>query len=49
LLFAEPGKSKILFVKNLSFDTNEKTLKTAFKGVTAARINYIKGTRRSKG
>ncbi|XP_052071382.1 nucleolin-like isoform X1 [Mytilus californianus] len=45
----EPGKSKVLFVKNLSFDTDEHGLKSAFKGSTAARIAKFPDTQKPKG
>lgn len=45
----EAGKSKVLFVKNLSFDTDEHGLKNAFKGSTAARIAKFPDTQKPKG
>ncbi|VDI38075.1 nucleolin [Mytilus galloprovincialis] len=45
----EAGKSKVLFVKNLSFDTDEHGLKNAFSGSTAARIAKFPDTQKPKG
>ncbi|XP_063445969.1 nucleolin-like isoform X1 [Mytilus trossulus] len=45
----EAGKSKVLFVKNLSFDTDEHGLKNAFSGATAARIAKFPDTQKPKG
>uniref|UniRef100_A0A0B7ANH4 RNA-binding protein EIF1AD n=1 Tax=Arion vulgaris TaxID=1028688 RepID=A0A0B7ANH4_9EUPU len=43
------GESKILFVKNLSFNTDESSLTAAFKGATSARIPTSADTGKSKG
>jgi nucleolin len=45
----QPGKSNILFVKNLSFDTDEDTLKESFDGAQSARIMKFPDTGKSKG
>ncbi len=45
----EPGKTKVLFVKNLSFDTTTDSLQAAFEGATTARIATDRDTGRSKG
>lgn len=45
----QPGKSNILFVKNLSFDTDEDTLKESFDGAESARIMKFPDTGKSKG
>ena len=47
--FAEAGQTKVLFVKNLSFDTEKDTLLEAFEGATDARIATDADTGRSRG
>ncbi len=49
LLLLEPGKTKVLFVKNLSFDTTIDSLQAAFDGATTARIATDRDTGKSKG
>lgn len=44
-----PGPTKTLFVKGLSEDTTEETLKDAFEGAVAARIVTDRDTGSSKG
>lgn len=44
-----PGPTKTLFVKGLSEDTTDQTLKDAFEGASAARIVTDRETGSSKG
>lgn len=44
-----PGPTKTLFVKGLSEDTTDQTLKDAFEGAAAARIVTDRETGSSKG
>ena len=46
---AAPGETKVLFVKNLSFDLTTDTLKEAFEGSTEARIATHPDSGKSKG
>ena len=46
---AEAGKTKILFVKNLSYDTTGESLGEAFEGSITARISAHADTGRSRG
>lgn len=43
-----PGPTKTLFVKGLSEDTTDQTLKDAFEGASAARIVTDRETGASK-
>lgn len=49
LFFLPPGPTKTLFVKGLSEDTTDQSLKEAFDGAVAARIVTDKETGSSKG
>lgn len=49
VFFLPPGPTKTLFVKGLSEDTTDQTLKDAFDGSVAARIVTDKETGSSKG
>ena len=44
-----PGPTKTLFVKGLSEDTTDQTLKESFEGAVAARIVTDRDTGSSKG
>lgn len=44
-----PGPTKTLFVKGLSEDTTDQTLKDSFDGAVAARIVTDRDTGSSKG
>lgn len=44
-----PGPTKTLFVKGLSEDTTDQTLKESFDGAVAARIVTDRDTGSSKG
>lgn len=44
-----PGPTKTLFVKGLSEDTTDQTLKDSFEGAVAARIVTDRETGSSKG
>lgn len=44
-----PGPTKTLFVKGLSEDTTDQTLKDSFEGAVAARIVTDRDTGSSKG
>lgn len=46
---AEPGKTKVLFVKNLSYDSTNDSLKDAFDGATSARIATFQDSGKSRG
>ena len=48
-LLPYPGPTKTLFVKGLSEDTNDHTLKDSFDGAVAARIVTDRDTGSSKG
>ena len=48
-LSADAGKTKILFVKNLSYDTTAESLGDAFEGSTSARIGTHADTGRARG
>ncbi|BFZ03621.1 hypothetical protein BsWGS_06659 [Bradybaena similaris] len=43
------GESKVLFVKNLSYDTDESSLKAAFDGAVSARIPTFPDSGKPKG
>ena len=45
----EPGKTKVLFVKNLSYNLTQETLAGAFEGATTARIATFPDTGKSRG
>ncbi|KAJ8318182.1 hypothetical protein KUTeg_003273 [Tegillarca granosa] len=45
----EAGKTKVLFVKNLSFDTDENALQEAFEGCSSARIARFQDTNKHRG
>lgn len=47
--FLPPGPTKTLFVKGLSEDTTDQSLKEAFEAAVAARIVTDKETGSSKG
>lgn len=47
--FLSAGPTKTLFVKGLSEDTTEHTLKDAFEGAVAARVATDKETGSPKG
>lgn len=49
VFFLPPGPTKTLFVKGLSEDTTDHSLKEAFDGAVAARIVTDKDTGSSKG
>lgn len=49
VFFLPPGPTKTLFVKGLSEDTTDQSLKDAFDGAVAARIVTDKETGSSKG
>lgn len=49
VFFLPPGPTKTLFVKGLSEDTTDHSLKEAFDGAVAARIVTDKETGSSKG
>ena len=46
---AEAGKTKVLFVKNLSFDTTGESLGDAFEGSSSARVATHADSGKSKG
>lgn len=46
---AEPGKTKVLFVKNLSYTLSTDILKDAFEGCNEARIAMFPDTGKSRG
>jgi len=46
---AEPGKTKVLFVKNLSWSLTTDTLRDAFEGAVDARIAMFSDTGNSRG
>lgn len=46
---AEAGKTKVLFVKNLSFDTDNDSLRQAFDGATTARVATHQDSGQSRG
>ena len=49
-VFAESGKSKVLFVKNLSYSTDKNSLKAAFEGAVDARVaTFPDNPTKSKG
>lgn len=43
------GESKVLFVRNLSYSTDESSLKAAFKGAVSARIPTFQDSGKPKG
>ncbi|CAG5134477.1 unnamed protein product, partial [Candidula unifasciata] len=43
------GDSKVLFVKNLSYSTDESSLKASFKGALSARIPIFQESGKSRG
>lgn len=43
------GETKVLFVKNLSFDTDENSLQAAFNKSSSARIARFPDTEKPKG
>lgn len=45
----EAGKTKVLFVKNLSFNTDENALQEAFEGCSSARIARFQDTNKHRG
>ena len=45
----ERGSSNVLFVKNLSFNLDEESLKDAFPNATTARIAKFPDTQKPKG
>ena len=47
--FAEAGKTKVLFVKNLNYDTTGESLGAAFDESTSARVATHQDSGRSKG
>ncbi len=47
--FSEKGKTRVLFVKNLSYSITGETLKDAFDGAQSARIASFPDTGRSRG
>lgn len=47
--FPSPGPTKTLFVKGLSEDTSDQTLKDSFEGAVKARIVTDRETGSSKG
>ena len=47
--FAESGKTKVLFVKNLPYGLTKEELKGAFDGSLEARIAMDRETQQSKG
>ena len=49
LRIAEAGKTKVLFVKNLSYDTDEDSLRQAFEGCTSARIATFQDSGKPRG
>ncbi len=49
LPYSEPGKTKVLFVKNLSFDITIDELRDFFDGATNARIATYPDSGKSKG
>ena len=46
---AKAGDTKILFVKNLSYDTTQESLSDAFEGASSARVATDRDSGRSKG
>lgn len=49
LLSGMRGESKVLFVKNLSYDTDEGSLTAAFDGAVSARIPTFPDSGKPKG
>ena len=47
--FIVRGESKVLFVKNLSYNTKDTQLQKQFDGAVSARIAMDRNTGRSKG
>ncbi|KAK2181905.1 hypothetical protein NP493_370g06036 [Ridgeia piscesae] len=47
--FGEAGKTKVLFVKNLSFNLTKESLQEAFDGATTARIATFPDTGKPRG
>lgn len=43
------GESKVLFVKNLSYNTDESSLTSAFDGAVSARIPTFPDSGKPKG
>ena len=45
----EAGKTKVLFVKNLSYNTDKHSLEAAFDGCKEARVATFEDSGRSRG
>ena len=49
VMSTEAGKTKVLFVKNLSFNLTKESLAEAFDGATTARIATFPDTGKPRG